>query len=361
MNAYIHNLDPFAFQLSESFGIRWYGLAYLIGFVGGIFFVQFLHKKNKTPLTSEMTNDLVFYLALGVMLGGRLGYGLLYNPHLLTQFETLHLFGMKIPVWSALAIWSGGMASHGGIFGLIVACILFGKKHKINSLHLLDLTVFTATLGVFLGRIANFINGELYGRACENKCWWPVKFPTELHRWVSTEGYSNKLQELYPIVQSLGDISLGGGKTLRPESFQWKQWVEQSSYEVQVIVSKILEQINMGDMNLLQRLSEVLIARHPSQLYQAILEGLILSLITLWLWMKKKPLKPGMIACSAGLGYAIMRVVGEQWRMPDAHIGYQWLGLTRGQWFSLAMFMSIALVTVIIYKRPSKPLQTQRS
>ncbi|MCB0390773.1 MAG: prolipoprotein diacylglyceryl transferase [Bdellovibrionales bacterium] len=355
MTEYIHNLDPFAIQFSESFGIRWYGLAYIFGFFICYYLTFRLTQKNKTLLRPEQVSDFIAFLAFGTMIGGRLGYCLFYDPKLLVSFSPVYLFGISFPMWDALAIWHGGMASHGGIIGIIFACVLYGRLYKLPIFHLLDLTTFAGALAIGFGRIANFINGELYGRACEGKCVWPVKFPDELHRWLANwEKYKVQLKSLYPVVKQLGGIAGPEGQLLLPTATKWQQWVESGSkYYVESYVKRIFNAIAQNQQQILKDLGEILTARHPSQLYQSVMEGFLVFIVMVIVW--RKPQKPGVLAASWGVTYALMRILGEQFRMPDAHIGYQLWGLTRGQWLSMAMLIgSVVLLFFVLNRNQQK-------
>ena len=358
MAEYIHSLDPFAIQISDSFGIRWYGLAYIFGFFAGYYLIYKLAQKKKVLILPEQTGDFIAFLAFGTMIGGRLGYCLFYDPRLLISFSPVKLpiLNVSIPMWDAIAVWHGGMASHGGILGIIVACILFGHSRKIPILHLMDLTTFAGALAIGMGRIANFINGELYGRACEGKCFWPVKFPDELHRWVSNwESYKEQLKGLYPVVQKLGGIAGPEGQLISPSSSKWIAWVnEESRYYVETYVSRILNAVAKGNQEILNTLGPALTARHPSQLYQSLMEGFIVFAVMVIVW--RKPQKPGVLGAYWGVTYALMRILGEQYRMPDAHIGYELLGLTRGQWISVAMLVGCIAYLAWIYRRSGEKI-----
>lgn len=350
MKEYVHYLDPFAIHISGNIGVRWYGLAYLFGFLFGYALIYWLATNKKSEMDREKVGDFVAYLAFGTMLGGRFGYCLFYAPDLLISFEPVRIpiINISIPMWQALAVWNGGMASHGGIIGLIVASFLFARKNGYRFFHLLDLTVVAGSLAVFFGRIANFINGELYGRACEGKCYWPVKFPDELRRWVSEDGYKEQLTSLYSLIEKLKL------PTSPPDFYQWKAWVASGSSQVNYYVSQILNAVHSGDKEVLNALGPVLIARHPSQLYQAVFEGLFVFIVLVIIWCK--PQKVGVLAASWGCMYAVMRILGEQFRMPDAHIGFQWLGLTRGQWLSLVMLIMFIIFLIYSLKRDSVKL-----
>ena len=157
---FINNFDPVAFQVF-SLEIRWYSLSYIFGIVFGWFYCK--KKLIKDEKLLNLFDDLITYLIIGIILGGRIGYIILYNFKY--YLENLS---------EVLIIWHGGMSFHGGLLGVIIATILFSKKHKINSYIFLDLISLVAPIGLFLGRIANFINSELYGR--ETEVFWSVKF-----------------------------------------------------------------------------------------------------------------------------------------------------------------------------------------
>ena len=157
---FINNFDPVAFQIF-SFEIRWYSLAYVFGIILGWFYCK--KKLIKEQKILNLFDDLITYLIIGIIVGGRLGYVLFYNlEYYLEYFSEI------------LMIWNGGMSFHGGLIGIIFATFIFGKKQKIDSYIFLDLIALVAPIGIFLGRIANFINSELYGR--ETDVFWSVKF-----------------------------------------------------------------------------------------------------------------------------------------------------------------------------------------
>ena len=157
---FINNFDPVAFQIF-SFEIRWYSLAYIFGIIFGWFYCK--KKLIKDEKILNLFDDLIAYLIIGIILGGRLGYVIFYNlEYYLNNF------------YEILMIWKGGMSFHGGLIGVILTTVIFSKKHKISSYIFLDLIALVAPIGIFLGRIANFINSELYGR--ETDVFWSVKF-----------------------------------------------------------------------------------------------------------------------------------------------------------------------------------------
>jgi len=246
--------------------------------------------------------------------------------------------------------------SHGGILGIMTACLLFARRHTITPLHLFDLCTLTGTIGVFFGRIANFINSELLGRPCDPTLPWAVEFPKEITEWPARE--PERLGDLAPIIGELGTSEVGvtvaewqaaaggfaGGDPTR----------EQIDIVTQV-TERIVHVVNSdraaGD-TVAHMLDPLLTARHPSQIYAALLEGLALFIVLAWLW--RKPRKPGIVTGAFLVGYAIVRIINEQWRMPDAHIGFQALGLTRGQWLSVAM-LAVGVTCMIIWSRYDIP------
>lgn len=330
--AWVHNLDPFALQFTETFGIRWYGLAYLAGFVIGYYAIVLKTRWGQTKFKESDIADFITFVAIGVLAGGRLGYCLFYSPELFTSFDG------HFPYWGVLKVNEGGMASHGGILGVMLVCYLYGKKHKISFFHCLDLTVFGGSLGFFFGRIANFINGELYGRAAPEGFKWAVKFPQEMVLWLQKD--FNKLRDVAPAVDQLKTITTAEGPVEVNRSL-WQTWLDNygpdpvARTRVSEVIEAIIHQIQTGNEAVREALAPALTARYPSQLYQSILEGLLVFFILCWIW--RKPQKPGVISAWFGVLYCLARIVGEHYRMPDAHIGFQWLGLTRGQWLSIAM------------------------
>ncbi|MDA3959426.1 MAG: prolipoprotein diacylglyceryl transferase [Planctomycetota bacterium] len=192
-----HDLDPFLLQISGSFGIRWYGLAYLAGLVIGWWLLRRWSKREYLPLNEQGPGDAVMYLGLGMILGGRLGYCLFYRPELMITFTS------KIPFWGLLAINEGGMASHGGIIGFFIGGWLFARKYKTSIWVLGDAIATAIPVGVMCGRIANFINGELWGRVTDVA--WAVRFPAapDLMPRHPSQLYAVVLEGLIPFVIGL--------------------------------------------------------------------------------------------------------------------------------------------------------------
>ena len=246
---FINNFDPIAFQIM-SFEIRWYSLAYILGIVVGWILCKKIFIKNSD--ISEKFDDYITYLIIGVILGGRIGYIIFYN------------FSYYLDnIFDIFKIWQGGMSFHGGLLGVIASSYIFAKKNNQNPFFYLDQVSLVAPIGIFFGRLANFINSELYGTATDMP--WSVIF---------------------------------------------------------------VEVDNLS--------------RHPSQLYEAILEGIILFLILIYFMNKGFLKKPGLISGLFLIFYSLFRFFVEFFRVPDEQIGYLFLNLTMGQIISL-VFASIGI------------------
>lgn len=348
MNYWVHNLNPFLIQFTPTFGIRWYGLAYLTGFVVGAMMMIFIAKRGRRTISPEMVTDFITYLVLGVMIGGRVGYACFYSPDLLTDFSE------KFPYWGVLRVWEGGMASHGGMIGVLIAALIFARRHKLDWRHLGDLTVLGGSVGIFFGRIANFINGELFGRETPPGFPIAVKFPGEMFLWLKHDR-EKTLTDLTPdLLQRMTEAV----KTLGLNIEQWTQNISQvrtssaARYQVQVAINQIIEAIQGGNEATRQALGAFLTPRYPSQLFEAVLEGLLTFCIAFLFW--RRPRKPGVVGSLWLTCYAIVRIIGEQFRLPDADIGYQLFDLTRGQWLSIGMLV-ISLGLLVYTTRRKVP------
>tara|TARA_Y100000385_G_scaffold282372_1_gene336699 strand:+ start:543 stop:1316 length:774 start_codon:yes stop_codon:yes gene_type:complete len=243
---FINNFDPVAFEVF-SLEIRWYSLAYIFGIVLGWIYCK--KKLIKDPIVLDLFDDFITYLIIGIILGGRIGYALFYN----------FSYYVNNPL-EILMVWNGGMSFHGGLIGVILSCVIFGKKHKINSFIFLDLVALSAPIGIFFGRIANFINSELYGRATDLP--WGVQF---------------------------------------------------------VLIDNI--------------------KRHPSQIYEAFFEGIILFFILNYLFRRKYIVTPGKLSALFLIFYSLFRYSLEFFRVPDPQIGFLFLNSTLGQIISLLFFV----------------------
>ncbi len=335
----LHTMDPFLLQISGNFGIRWYGLSYLAGFVCAYYLFSWISRRQHQGLNSgTMISDFVTYGAIGALVGGRLGYCLFYSPELFLQFRP------GFPFWGVLAVNEGGMASHGGMLGLVAACWIFANKHHLKVYHLLDLVCLAGPIGIFFGRLANYINGELVGRIAPPDYPLAVKFPQDIMLWPQVE--PSRVQSLTESVKALGI----------PDS-EWSSVVTQfqssggARDQLNSILSQIIDAVQNGNAQVSAALTQVLDPRYPSQLFAAVGEGLLVFIGLLIIW--RKPQKPGIIGCWFLILYGIARITGEQFRLPDLQIGFQLFGLTRGQWLSIGMLVIAAILMFILTKRES--------
>ena len=258
---FINNFDPVAFQIM-SFEIRWYSLAYIAGIIiGWLLCKKILIQKSDI---NEKFDDYITYLVIGIIIGGRLGYIIFYNfSYYINNF------------FDIFKVWEGGMSFHGGLIGIIVASILFSKKHNQDSFLYMDLVSLVAPIGIFFGRLANFINSELYGTPTDIP--WAVTF------------------------------------------------------------------IQVDNLS-----------RHPSQLYEAILEGVILFIILMYFKNKDYLKKPGLISGLFLIFYSIFRFFIEFVRVPDEQLGYLIFELSMGQIISLIFFV----IGIILFYLKNENKQT---
>ncbi len=242
---FINNFDPVAIEFF-SFEIRWYSLAYIVGILTGWYLAKKFFINRNIYIKFD---DYVTYIIIGLIIGGRIGYVLFYNFN----------FYINNPL-DILKLWQGGMSFHGGVLGIIIASIIFSKKNGDNVFEYLDVVSIVSPIGIFFGRIANFINSELYGH--ETLLPWGVKF-------------------------------------IKVDSFY----------------------------------------RHPTQIYEAIFEGIILFFILLFFWKKENFKNPGIISSLFLIFYSIFRFVIEFFRVPDDQLGYLIFNSTMGQLISLVFFI----------------------
>ncbi len=279
--------DPVLVQLGP-LPIRWYALAYVAGIVLGWWYASKLAKAEavwapaRPPVTTRQLDDLVLWITLGIILGGRFGYALFYKPAMFAQLFTGDSLAERLELFQ---LWTGGMSFHGGFLGVALAIAWFGRKERVNLLSLGDLVAPVVPLGLFFGRIANFINGELWGRVTDVP--WAVRF------------CNARIEEMYGYCPA-------------------------------------------GDE-----------PRHPSQLYEAGLEGIVLFLI-LWLavWKLKLLSKPGYVTGLFLVGYGLSRALLETVRQPDVGLDQMPLGLTMG------MILSIPMIIVggwLVWRAWSRP------
>jgi phosphatidylglycerol:prolipoprotein diacylglycerol transferase len=279
--------DPVLIHLGP-LPIRWYALAYVAGIVLGWWYASRLAKTErlwspgKPPVTGPQLDDLVLWITLGVILGGRFGYALFYKPAMFAQLFTGDSWGERLEL---LQLWTGGMSFHGGFLGVVVAIALYANRQKINPLSLGDLIAPVAPIGLLFGRIANFINGELWGR--ETTVPWAIRF------------CNARIEQMYGFCPAGNE------------------------------------------------------PRHPSQLYEAGLEGLLLLIIlSLAIWKWKMLKRPGFVTGLFLLGYGVCRAALENVRQPDAGLEHLPLGLTMGMILSIPMMLVGAWLIWRALKKP---------
>lgn len=257
-------ISPIIFSIGPV-AVRWYSMAYLAGILVGWYLIIRNVSRYQLGLTRQNIEDLVFYLTLGIIIGGRLGYVIFYGGS-----------AMWAQPWHMLEIWKGGMSFHGGVAGVIAATWIFARKINYPFLRLTDLIVLYAPIGIFLGRLANFANDELWGRVSDVA--WAVKFPSG--------GY---------------------------------------------------------------------LPRHPSQLYEAFLEGLVMLVVLNWLWRYQAVReRSGIVSAMFILLYGVFRVFMEQFREPDAQLGFFFGHITMGQMLSVPL---IVIGLAVLLWKGMKPLK----
>ena len=301
---YVHDLNPIALPIYGGLALRWYGLAYLMGFAAGFLLLRNLAQRGLWVLKPDKVGDFIAACAMfGVFLGGRLGYIFFYHLPKVGWGSLIH------DPMVIFRVWEGGMASHGGILGLAVFTFYYAKKHQVSWAALADGLCVVGSVGLFFGRMANFINGELYGRIATGVP-WAVKFPLSLAE------------------ESAETQDLAWQACVRVDP----QLANANSLETLIAAAR-------QNPKLSETLGEFLPARHPSQIYEALLEGALLFII-LWVVRLRFPKAPaGLITGMFFALYAVFRILGEQFREPDAAmVGF----LSKGQFFSVFMFLFAA-------------------
>ena len=345
---YYHQLDPFLIHFHGNIGIRWYSMAYILAVVFAYFSGQYLIKKGCLQIPLNKLMDSIVFGAMGAVIGGRLGYCLFYAPDLFLSFNG------SFPFWGALKVHEGGMSSHGGILGFLISQVLYAYRYKLSFFSLMDLGALSGAFGIFLGRIANFINGELYGRVVEGSSWFSVRFPSEVLLWASQPDlYKKQLLSLKEIASSV-DTTLV--KVSSPDI--WVEWVNKSSLSPDSVYSSYISYISQlivqsANQSPVKELLEPLLSlRYPSQLYQSFFGGLLPFILMSLFWLK--PRKAGFISLVFIMSYLSFRILTEFYRQPDHHIGFQLFDLTRGQWLSVSLYFAVCVYFYFFYRKSPK-------
>jgi phosphatidylglycerol:prolipoprotein diacylglycerol transferase len=298
--------NPVAIHLGP-LAIRWYGLGYLVGFVVASLLLDKMVRDGFLPLTKAAVNDLIGWLVAGVLLGGRLGYALFYDPRMLTH-----------PI-ELVKLWEGGLSFHGGLAGVFIASVWFARRRRAPWGRLADALALAAPPGIFLVRIANFVNGELFGRVAPSWLPWAMRFPTD-----------PAAQALSPELARAGPLHWHDAYAALRASGAWEA---------------IARQVPL---------------RHPSQLYEAALEGLLIGAVLWWVYARRRGrLAPGKLAAAFLLLYALGRFFIEFTRQPDAQfvtaahpLGTVLGPLSMGQLLSLAL-AACGVVLLLWRARPA--------
>src|ERR1051326_2067375 len=309
---YVHNLDPFIFRIYDNVGPRWYGMAYVLAFVFAWLLLRVLSKRGYLDLPESALGDFVTWVAFfGVMVGGRLGYVMFYKPEMLRDPRFI------------LRVWEGGMSSNGGIIGGVVFTLIYSRRHKLPWTNPGDNLCVVAPIGLFLGRCANFINAELYGRP--SPAGWAMKFPKEC-----VEG------------DSAGEAD---------RALALCRQVDPSLKSVESIVEAVRTNPKIADT-----LRGILTPRHPSQLYEAFVEGVVLFAV-LWFVRTRFRTPNGFITGLFLIVYSILRIIVENFREPDAPL----VGMfTRGQFFSFFTIVIGIGFIVVSRRHPTYPRALKR-
>lgn len=342
--AWLHTLSPVVWHIYGALSIRWYGVAYLAGFAVGYFVLLKLAKRRLVAIPYDRVGDAIMWLVLGVLIGGRLGYVLVYDPHQWLSFSR------SFPFWGVLAIHHGGMASHGGMVGVVIAAWRISRgfrnpqtgaiEGRCPPLHIMDVGALVCPFGLFFGRIANFVNGELLGRVVSRPGfpgpWWSVQYPQELRG--ITQVFPSGQIEYHDPAQALTPEQ---GRELYSLLHQIGTPDDPVSTKIDYLVDHARE--------FASPLKSLLASRHPSQIYQAVAEGIVLG-VALWLlWYK--PRKPGFIGAWFLIIYGVLRIATEFIRLPDPQFVHgRYFGLSRGQWLSAAMVAAGSLVLLYVKK-----------
>lgn len=302
---YIHNLNPIIIDIPGTpLALRWYGLAYVAGFVLGYMVLRWLAGRKLFCIEQEKLGDFVTLVCIfGVLMGGRLGEFFFY-------WLPQHGFsGLRAdPTW-VFRVWEGGMASHGGILGVILTVFWYAWRHKLSALQIIDGVAIACPIGLFFGRVANFINGELYGRAADAAYPLAVKFPQEIFELAPQQQ-----------IQAMVAIEHAAGGSMRALAAPGEAFFDTFS------------RLCRENDAVREALGQFLTPRYPSQLFEALGEGLLIFLVLLSIRLMWRKAPAGLFAALFAFLYAAARIICECFKQPDAAV---WHGITQGQMLSI--------------------------
>ncbi len=322
--------DPVLFDIPWlPIDVRWYGMMYIVGFVVAQFVLVRLTRTGFLPISADAAADLIFYCVFGVMLGGRVGYALFYDPDLRSPLAFLQ-------------VWKGGLAFHGGLMGVAVALWLFCRKHKVGWGRIADGCALAVTPGIFAVRVANFINGELYGRVCEKTTAFAMQFPTDpraMQRLGIQNNWSMRDKELC-IQVAYGKCRFEDVRPMLNDLDAQGRAIPWETVAPKLDWAKVSAEMVGGE--------PWVPYRHPSQIYEGLGEGVGLGIL-IWIVFRltrHRKLRPGTFAVMFLLGYAVIRWSLETVREPDPQHGENVLfGMTMGQLLSCGLVVfAIGLV-----------------
>ncbi len=306
---YVHDLSPIIFELGP-LKLRWYGLAYVGGFLVAYWILLRFARRKLWVVEEDKVSDVVTFTAFfGVFLGGRVGYVLFY---MVPQHGWSYLIDDPL---SVIKVWEGGMSSHGGILGIFFFTLFYAKKHQLSWPGLGDGIAIVAPLGVFFGRIANFINGELYGTKTDSAL--GVKFPESLREPIDHDKLDHAVLQAASVNEEIGSM------------------LALENADPYNIFNRVIE-ISREDPKVLEALGDHIDPRHASQLYEGFLEGALIFGILYWVRVKFPQLGHGIITGTFFTLYAVFRILVETVREPDAA---KIMGLTKGQFYSTFMIL----------------------
>lgn len=334
---WVHDLDPILIHLPIPGigGIRWYGLAYFLGLVVGWWLLRRSAQRQLIPLAPPQIADVATYIGVGMLVGGRLGYCIGYHPEMLLRFDG------SFPFWDVLKLWEGGMASHGGLAGFFAACYFLARRFGVKYLIITDCVAAVAPIGVALGRLANFINGELWGKVGEVR--WAMHFPDSVVEFeqgpVSQLDFVQRWQAYVQAERPLQD----GMPMLASDYFP-------TAMHQLAFVRQGLEPGSPAWDSLFRLMTD---PRHPSPLYAMMLEGILVFAITWPLFQWNRCRRPGLATASAMGLYGVGRFIGEFWRQPDlgqpVFLGW----MSKGQLYTIPVLIAAVAFIILSLRRPA--------